>query len=255
MATEIVIFHVGGGSDEVGPVERVQKMFPTRLVTFEALDGQCISDAHGEAAFYVNKCPLSSGLFPPNERFAAETYGDSGITWGANTEVDRVLRLETVPLNAIWREQPDVLSLDVQGAEYAVLKGASDLLGGVLCVVSECEFEPIYDGQPLLDAQMRLLRSCGFRLMTFMNTQEWHHGPKFGLGFFTVAEAVWLRHDYERLDDAQTEKLAMIAASFGRLSYALLLLARIDGKVQNEWLRDLWEHRDNPEIRRAACAS
>jgi hypothetical protein len=253
-AQVLTIFHVGGGSDETGPIERVTKMFPHKLVTFEALEGQCIAGEVGtEVSFRLNTAPMSSGLFAPNPRYADESYTTGGARWGANTQLDRYIPMRTTTIDALAQEQCDVLSLDVQGAELAVMEGAKGQMANVLCVVSECEFAPIYYGQPLFHEQMRFLSRRGFRLMEFMNQQYWHQGDPFGLGFFTVAEAVWLRFDYEALTPAQTEKLAMVAAGFGRLSYALLLLARIDGKAENEWLRDLWVHRNNPEIREAAC--
>ena len=250
METEIVVFHVGGGSDECGPIEKVRDAgFPLRFVAFEAMDGQCIAAGEGEADFYVNKHPLSSGLFAPNPRYARETYDKSGITWGENTECDKVIRLRTTSIDAIAQEQPDVISIDTQGAELSILRGASETLRNTLCVVSEVEFAPIYLGQPLFDEQMAFLTPRGFRLMELFSVQAWSQGPKFGLGFLAVAEAVFLRFDYENLTRAQCETLAMIAAGFGRMSYVMILLEHINGEVENTMLRDLWAFRDSAELR------
>lgn len=250
MAHEIVVYHVGGGSDECGPIEKVRDAgFPLRFVTFEALDGKCIGAGDGDADFYVNTHPLSSGLYAPNPRYARETYDKTGITWGENTECAEVMRLRTTSIDAIAQEQPDVISIDTQGAELSILRGAENTLRNTLCVVSEVEFAPIYLGQPLFDEQMAYLTPKGFRLMEFFSAQVWSQGPKFGLGFLTVAEAVWLRFDYEQLTREQCERLAMIAAGFGRMSYVLVLLEHIRGEVEHPMLRALWEHRDNPELR------
>ncbi len=63
---------------------------------------------------------------------------------------------------------------------------------------------------------------------------------------------MWLRDDYENLSGAQIETLAKIAAGFGRLSLALKLIPMIPGGCDDSTLRALWEHRDNPDIRKAA---
>ena len=254
MATEIVVYHVGGGSDEIGPIERVREAgFPLNLITFEALDGQCIDDRVGEAEFYINKHPLSSGLLKPNPRYARETYDHTQIAWGANTELDRVVPVRTTTLNILARDLPqaDVISIDTQGAELRILRGANDVLHGALCVVAEVEFVPIYLGQPLYGDQAEYLAPFGFRLMDLCSVQHWYQGPKFGLGFMTVAEAVWLRFDYESLARDRVEKLAMIAAGFGRMSYVMVLLEHINGEVENPMLQALWTHRNNPELRAA----
>ena len=249
MASEIVVCHVGGGSDEFGPMEKVQKAgFAMKLLTFEAMEGVCVDDRIGEADFYVNKYPMSSGLLPTNPRYAGETFDKSGITWGANTALDKTVRVKTTTIDAMGIK-PDVLSIDTQGAELRILRGAAETLRNVLCVVAEVEFAPIYEGQPLFDEQMAFLRPYGFRLMELFSTQQWHQGPKFGLGFLTVAEAAWLRFDYENLSAEQVETLAKIAAGFGRLSYTLVLLEHLKGQVENQWLRDLWHYRHDPELR------
>lgn len=255
MASEIIVYHVGGGDADIGPISQVRKAgFALKVITFEALDGTCIADKDGEEDFYVNTSPLSSGLLPPNPRYMGETAKTMASTWGANTELERKIRVKTTTIDELAkaRPQPDVLSLDVQGAELRALRGASQTLKNVLCVVAEVEFAPIYQGQPLFHDQAAFLDPYGFRLMDLFFVQAWHQGPQFGLGFLTVAEAAWLRFDYENLTPSQVETLAKIAAGFGRMSYALVLLHHLKGEVSDPWLKSLWEFRDNQELRNIA---
>lgn len=253
MGEVLIVYHIGGGDDEIGPITQVVNQFPYTLITFEALDGMCVSDTVGDTVpFYVNKHPLSSGLLKPNPRYATEVHHE--MPWGENTALDRELTLTTTTVDELrkTRPQPDVLSIDCQGAELRILWGAKETLRQTLCVVAEVEFVEIYEGQHLFHEQMAYLLPYRFRLMDLHQMQFWHPGERFGNGSLSVAEAVWLRDDYENLTGPQIETLAKIAAGFGRLSLALKLIPMIPGGCDNATLRSLWEYRDNPKIRKAA---
>lgn len=254
MVAAVIVWHIGGGDEMIGPITQVCNQFPYTLVTFEALDGTCVSDAIGEATFRVNKHPLSSGLLPTNPAFANEIHNEDGTTWGENTALEREVAVKTTTIDELAKTRPqaDVLSIDCQGAELRILRGGAQALKNVLCVVAEVEFEPIYEGQHLFDEQMAFLRPYGFRLMDLCGQQMWQPAPKFGLGFLTVGEAVWLRWDYQNLTPAQVETLAKIAAGFGRLSYAMKLLEHLGGKVTDPTLHGLWHFRDNQDLKLCA---
>lgn len=254
MVEAVIIWHIGGGDSDIGPITQVCNAFPKayRVVTFEAQDGACVDEGVGKTSFYVNKHPLSSGLLPPNPRYAHEVHTD--ITWGENTELEREIEVRTTTLDVLRRThpQPDVLSIDCQGAELRIMRGGAETLHNVLCVVAEAEFVQIYDCQCLFDEQMAFLRPYGFRLMDLFGSQQWHPGKPWGRGLLTVAEVVWIRDDHENLTDAQLETLAMIMYGFGRLSYGRMLLERLQGCVSDPTLAAFWEHRDNPAL--LACA-
>ncbi len=133
-----------------------------------------------------------------------------------------------------------------------ILWGAKETLRNVLCVVAEVEFVEIYQGQHLFHEQMAYLLPYHFRLMDLFCMQHWHPGERFGNGSLSVAEAVWLRDDYENLTGKQLEMLAQIAAGFGRLSLALKIIPMVAGGCDDPILRNLWQFRDHPDIRSAA---
>jgi FkbM family methyltransferase len=259
---DIVIYHIGGEGD-YGPsmciLERMRDH--ANLVVFEARSGtedeqisqtlirggvpttvihKGIDEFAGVAPFHVNTFPLSSSLLPVSPLAADENPAYPHChTWGQNAELDHMITVETVSLDDIvdagLAPAPDVISIDAQGAELRILRGAKKALAGALCVVSEVEFFEIYDGQGLFDDQMTLLGSAGYRLFNVFNTQYWHPGPAAGAGFLTVGEAAFLRYacaqpsgvsgkrgyvSFDDLSDAQLVRLGGIAMSFNALSYA-----------------------------------
>lgn len=262
---EIVVYHIGG-EDSYGPIESIlQRMSKhVRLVIFDARtdtnDTQTvdhmvqdgipvsivrvgISDSVGKAAFYVNKWPLSSSLFPCSPLAANEDPDYAHVhTWGENAELDHVIQVDTTTIDNLVAAgelpPPDVLSMDIQGAELATLHGAAKSLAeDILCVVAEVEFFEIYRGQGLFDGQMSFLADRGFRLFDLVNPQRWHPGPRIGRGFLTFSEAISLKCvknipkddrgcvAFEGMSNERLIRLAAIAFSFDALSYTVELLS------------------------------
>jgi len=266
---KIVVYHIGGEGD-YGPTMRLLEQFPDKvhLVVFEARSDTTderasetfikqgikttvvlkgIDEKAGVTSFNVNKFPLSSSLLEPSPLTVDEDPAYPHVhTWGQNAALHTRITVETISLDDVVNRKlappPDVISIDAQGAEFRILKGAAKCLETTLCVISEVEFFEIYDGQGLFDDQMFLLSRTGFRLFRIMSQQNWHPGPSAGEGFLTVGEAVWLRFatkfpadlnrrgyvPYSALSDQQLVRLAAIAYSFGALSYVHSLVAECE---------------------------
>jgi FkbM family methyltransferase len=286
----LVIYHVGGDGD-YGPAMEVAKQFPniTTVVVFDAREdtddglqasitqgtsntaqviaiNRCVDETAGEADFYINKFPLSSSLLPVSRVSATEdpVYPHCR-TWAENAELDHAIRVKTTTIDEVVASglapPPDIISIDAQGAELRILRGAKETIRShVLAVVSEIEFSEIYAGQGLFDDQMRELSAAGFRFVEIQNSQYWHPGPAMGLGFHTVGEAVWIRYcgdfpdakvsargavHYNTLSGALLTRLAAIAYAFGRLSYVTKLL----GFVANAYPEQFGQARGDPNLR------
>lgn len=92
---EIVVYHVGGGDDDIGPTEAlIDHLKPfIRLVLFDARPGSTevgvekiktssgvraelvtvgVDEKTGNSDFFVNKFPLSSSLLPSSPQAASE---------------------------------------------------------------------------------------------------------------------------------------------------------------------------------------
>jgi FkbM family methyltransferase len=114
------------------------------------------------AQLHVTEEPACSSLFPPDELAlsmfpALRIAGKVGVREVALHTLDGWA--DDAGVKAV-----DVIKLDVQGAELAVLRGAAKLLSTVRTIELEVTFNPIYAGQPLFGDVDKYLRNRGFRL-------------------------------------------------------------------------------------------
>jgi FkbM family methyltransferase len=103
------------------------------------------------------------------------------------------------------------LKLDVEGAEYELLKGAARLLRtSVLGVRSEVLFAQIYEGAPLFGELHHVMLDNGFELLNFDYTGAGNKAGRFTLpgryGKLLSSDAVWIVNQ-ERLFAAKDERL------------------------------------------------
>lgn len=186
---------------------------------------------------------MSSSLFKPSPMASSEDPGYFHCrTWGENTRIEKTISVQTSSIERIIDDlglpPPDVISIDAQGAELGILKGAGRHLENVLGVVTEVEFSEVYHKQPLFDDQMALLSPHGLRLVNLFNSQVWHPMPRMrGTGFLTVSEAVFLKYffafapgeerplrgfaDMRLMTTTTLLKTCMIAMGLRMVSYAV----------------------------------
>jgi FkbM family methyltransferase len=103
------------------------------------------------------------------------------------------------------------LKLDVEGAEFELLKGAREKLQtSVLGVRSEVLFAPVYEGAPLFGDLHRLMLDNGFELLNFDYTGAGNKAARFTLpgryGKLLSSDAVWVVSN-ERLFSAKGDRL------------------------------------------------
>ncbi len=126
-----------------------------------------LPDAVGDGSagtLHVCRTVSLSSLLPPDRRttaFLARLNGPS--------TVERTVPVQTRRLDDMAEVPPfDLLKIDVQGGEMQVFAGAAEKLKTALAVITEVAFIPLYEGQPLLDAQMAALREAGMDFHKFM---------------------------------------------------------------------------------------
>jgi len=212
---------------------------------------QCLSNCVGKKEFHINVMPDCSSLLkmsPQAKNYARMDRGKYRIIWGEICQPTRNVEIDVTTLDELYDKRliylPHVLSMDVQGAEYEILEGASKALqGDLLGMVTEVEFREMYEDQKLFTEQYTLLKKHQFSLFDLLNIEYWYSGPILDKGALTVAEALFLR-DFQYFiakykEPAQLlsnlSKLAIVAYYFGRSSYAFEIMVYIMDNWQYEW--------------------
>jgi FkbM family methyltransferase len=118
----------------------------------------CLGESDGEASLNAYEFDAASSLFACRPGHLA-SMGFS--------EVSRTVR---VPMRTLRDLMPadmpvlDLLKLDCQGSELAVLKGAGERISNIRWIYCEVSIDTIYDGAPLWGELHLFLRSSGFEL-------------------------------------------------------------------------------------------
>jgi FkbM family methyltransferase len=105
----------------------------------------------------------ASSLFEADKSYPYESYVQRQIT------VDMI----TLDFYCLTHSKPDLLWIDVQGAELMLFRGAEETLRNVRVIHVELSFRPLYHGQPLYWEVDRYLRARGFRRVGFEGISWW----------------------------------------------------------------------------------
>ena len=282
--TTLRVVHVGGRGGGIGPVECLFQLRENlSLSVFEAdsdteetswsdFESQfkeyagnhgikhtaipyCLSDSVGKRLFNVDVSPLSSSLYEVSPK--AKDYvrmgegrynGKCRLIIGEICKTAHAVEIEVTTLNELYDQQvvklPHFLSMDTQGSDIDILRGASKALqGDMLGVVTETLYREFYDGQKLFPDIFSLLHEHHFSLFELYSSEYWHSGVVVGKGFLSTNEALFLR-DFQYFVDKDNDpakllsnlsKLAIVAHCFKRSDYAFQILEYIMNNLHDEW--------------------
>jgi FkbM family methyltransferase len=258
----IVHFHVGGRSGSTSLTVPTPFAEDVVLVLFDADEG-CVAQAEilgrrnhaetisvpyfvgrddGEIRFNINYDPYTSSAYELNEAFK-DYYATVRGTDYVLDEVARPVRTVTVQSRSLDRlcfgddatlTPPDVLTLDTQGSELDILKGASALLDDrVVAVVSEVQFNEVYRDAALFGELSAYLRERGFLFAAFTDLSQYaplrgRIGAR-GDGLVLFGDALFLKDPKRIDDDLALSKLAFMALCHQQLEFAQLCLGRRAG--------------------------
>jgi FkbM family methyltransferase len=114
-----------------------------------------LSDKDGQATLYLTREPGCSSLLRP--------LGLLEIV--VDTQTVPTTRADTLLKSAACACNPEIVKLDVQGYELAVLEGFGDLLDSVVCLETEVSLRKLYEKQPLIESVTEFLMDNGFGLI------------------------------------------------------------------------------------------
>lgn len=212
-----------------------------------------LADARGPVTLHRTRDEGDSSLLRPNRPFL-EQFGRPD-----RFEVVDSIEIEADTLDAqlatINMQRIDVLKLDTQGSELAILRGAvQTLTRGVLAVDVEVEFSPMYEDQPLFAEVDQFLRPYELQLID-LAPRRWPYAAgehlQLARGPVVWAEALYFP-TIDRMTreigacavDARGPRLAkasLVALLYGFPDYAMALIERTAGQIgadESQRIRD-----------------
>ena len=179
----------------------------------------------GHLDLHLCRKPMASSIYMPNHEFAsrfpdAERFEVVGRESMHVTTIDDLAESNSLRFDAI--------KLDVQGAEYEVIRGASTSLASVLAIECEIEFAELYLGQPLADQVTGLISSHGLDLLDYLYLYRWHPEQFDGTGQLVFADALYMRAPESLAESGEVvqRRFAALAVIYGR-GDMLVRLARV----------------------------
>ncbi len=151
---------------------------PAALVIEKALFNKA-----GRFPLYITRHPGCTSLLEPNKS-VLDRYKVSRIFDVVGKEI-----IECVRYDALFRSgevpAPDVIKVDVQGAEYEVLDGFGETLDHCLAIELETHLYPIYKDQKLLGDIVAMLDQHGFSVRTLREQRNFDGDAVEFNAFFT----------------------------------------------------------------------
>jgi FkbM family methyltransferase len=115
--------------------------------------------ARAKVPFHVAAWPVASSIYPPDPAFIAG-FADGDLLRTVETrEIDTAMLDHVCEEHEAW---PDLLKLDVEGAELDVLRGGERAAQGALAIDIEVAFAPLRIGAPLFSEADAYLHGLGF---------------------------------------------------------------------------------------------
>jgi FkbM family methyltransferase len=121
----------------------------------------------GRKTFFLNQGSELNSLLPNAQE--GEAYIDRNYFHAIGECQVEIATLDQFCEDTSANPTIDLLKIDTQGSELAVLRGAMGTLssGRIKCVLLEVNFVPLYAGQPAFAELNEVLTQAGFRFVSF----------------------------------------------------------------------------------------
>ncbi|MDB5808582.1 MAG: hypothetical protein JWN94_704 [Betaproteobacteria bacterium] len=191
-------------------------------------------------AVYETADPMCTSLYRPDERYADLYHGLDMMRLQNVSEVATVSLDTFIAQNALGNL--DFLKIDIQGAELDAFEGGSKAMSGLLLLVTEVEFVPLYEKQPLFGDVAACLRGAGMMFHKFLGIAGRVMKPLTVQGSahfraqFMWSDAVFMRDlfELEKLSSNQLLKLAVLLDIYDSRDAVLHVLKAYDFREDDE---------------------
>jgi FkbM family methyltransferase len=164
------------------------------------------------ATFRIARYPGCSSLLDPDPGMIDlfSTIGASDLR--DNFSVHRTKQVTTTRLDEVQTAPPDLIKIDVQGAELTVLQNGRQTIANAVVIECEVEFVALYRNQPLFCDIQSLLRDSGFVLHKFVDVAGRCfrpfvlENPVLPMSQLLWADAIFVR-DFTKLERYSKEDL------------------------------------------------
>jgi FkbM family methyltransferase len=145
-----------------------------------------ISDYEGTAILNLTRRGQCSSLLEPNIKLIKKLQPSNWDRFEVTSRIE-------IPVNRLDNILPsdtiiDKLTIDTQGTELHVIKGAGDLLKNTQVIQCEVEFVELYINQPMYEDILDYVSKFGFKVHGFLRKVKWNETqPVFGDVIFKKA--------------------------------------------------------------------
>ena len=205
---------------------------------------KCIGSSDDVATFNLNYDPYTSSVLAIDERYENFYIDFHGYDYDYGTAMRTVKTVEipTVNLDKLDKLYPiDFLSLDTQGSELQILKGAASSLDAVLGIETEISFRRVYKKGALFGEVCACLADEGFDFICFVSLiadapMTMPYSGRAGK-LHAFGDALFLRTPALVVDDIQRRKLIFIALAYGQveLAHSWVKLYKLTVSLQSKY--------------------
>ena len=197
------------------------------------------------ATFHTTRYAGCSSLYEPDPAII-DLFTGMGSFAGGNFEVLDRRAVETVRLDDVAEcPPPDLLKVDVQGAELDVLSNGTRMLSHALVVEIETEFLPLYRGQPLFGDVQLFMREQGFMLHKLIDLcgrcfqpVVMNNNGSVPMSQLLWADAVFVR-DFDKLFAADNQSLLkaslILHEAYRSCDLVRRLMTTLDARQGTNW--------------------